>query len=183
MVPQCRWISDQTEFVIICFLLFPCVVSVHAQFMMSAFGSSCISDFVFANCERSVDVLHRFGKFGLQRYDKISLNMTPKARTLFQPLISVPECSTCLIAGMELECQLDTNSWLASFLLVCLCLTRLTTFCNKLIVKQVLWPRIERPMCDGRHFASSPLGESRPFFPLWCPLAVTTTESHLPLQT
>ena len=32
-----------------CYLfIFPCVVSVHARFMMSALGSSCISDFVFA---------------------------------------------------------------------------------------------------------------------------------------
>ena len=93
-------------------------------------------------CERSVDGLHRSGKFW----------------QLFQPLIFVPEYSTCSIAGMELECQfsslpqLDTNRFLASFLLVCLCLT---TFCNKLLVTQVLRPRIARPLCDGRPFASS----------------------------
>ena len=34
-----------------------------------------------------------------------SLNVTLKAHTVFQPLISVPKYSTCLIAGMELECQ------------------------------------------------------------------------------
>ena len=39
---------------------------------------------------------------------------------------------------------------------VCLRLIFLTTFCNKLLVKQAPRPRISRPMCDGRPFASSP---------------------------
>ena len=39
------WTSDQTEFVVV---YFPCVVSVHAQFMMSAEVHSCISSFICA---------------------------------------------------------------------------------------------------------------------------------------
>ena len=53
------------------------------------------------NTERSVDVLHRSGKFWLQSYGKFSLNMTPKVHTLSRPLISVPKCSTCSIAGVR----------------------------------------------------------------------------------
>ena len=47
------------------------------------------------------------------------------------------------------------NSCVASFLLVCLHLIFLTTFCNKWLVKHALRLRIARPMCDGRPFASS----------------------------
>ena len=69
--------------------------------------------FLFANpdhqnTEGSVDDLHRFGKLWLQSYKIFSLNMTPKAMLLFQHLISVPKYSTCLIAGMELECQFSS---------------------------------------------------------------------------
>ena len=37
---------------------------------------------------------------------------------------------------------------------VCLYLICLTTFCNNLLVKQVLRPRIACPLCDGCPFAS-----------------------------
>ena len=64
------------------------------------------------NCERSVDVLHRSGKLWLPSCKKISLKMTPKVHTLFQPLISVPKYSTCLIAGMEWSARFQAcPSW------------------------------------------------------------------------
>ena len=36
-----------------------------------------------------------------------SLTKTPKVHLLFQPSISVLKCSTCMIAGLELVCQLS----------------------------------------------------------------------------
>ena len=44
------------------------------------------------------------GYFGRSR-EPFSLSMTVKVQLLFQPLISAPRYSTCLIAGSKLECQ------------------------------------------------------------------------------
>ena len=50
----------------------------------------------------------------------------------------------------------DTERHEQLFSVISLGVTCLTTFCNKLLVKQVLRPRIARPICDDRLFASSP---------------------------
>ena len=41
-------------------------------------------------------------------------------------------------------------------LLICVFLPFLMMHCNKSSLKPAIWPRIARPMCDGRPFASSP---------------------------
>ena len=50
----------------------------------------------------------------------------------------------------------DTTKCSPSLLLVCVSLIFLMMSCDKSYVKQALWLRITRPMCDGRSFASSP---------------------------
>ena len=75
------------------------------------------------------------------------------------------------------------NSCVASFLLVCLHLLFLTTFCNKWLVKQALRLRIARPMCDGRPFASSPFRRLASQGPFFLAAPSSTTGSHLLLHT
>ena len=52
--------------------------------------------------------------------------------------------------------HLETDSCLILLLLICVFLALLMMHCNKSSLKPALWPRIARPMCDGRPFASSP---------------------------
>ena len=93
------------------------------------------------NGERSVEVLHRFGVFLVTNSETFSVMKTPKVLTLFQPLISEHKFSTCMTVEADFENlftglpQLAWGTGTAS-LLVCL-----STFCNRLSVKQVLRPR------------------------------------------
>ena len=68
----------------------------------------------------------------------------------------------------------DTTKCSLPLLLVCVSLIFLMMSCDKSYVKQALWLRIARPMCDGRSFSSSPfrrLASRGSFFcgvTLWC---------------
>ena len=133
------------------------------------------------SCERSVDGLHRSGKFWqlqevFPEHDTEGTHVVPTIDFRARVLNVFDRRPSNWSASFQACPQLDTNRFLASFLL-CVCLT---TFCNKLLVTQVLRPRIARPLCDGRPFASSPfrrLASRGPFFLcgallLW-PLQVT----------
>ena len=142
--------------------------SVNSPFFVSPRVQFLFVNLDHQNGERSVDVLHRFGKLWLQSYKKFSLSMTPKPLTLFQPLISEHKFSTCMTVETELENQfsglpqLETTTCIV-FLLMYLCLICPSPSCNNLLVKQVLRPTIARPMCDGRPFAAWRV-EALPFY-------------------
>ena len=89
--------------------------------------------------------------------------------------------------GLENVCSnlhhRDTTKCSLPLLLVCVSLIFLMMSCDKSYVKQALWLRIARPMCDGRPVASSPfrrLASRGPFFfcgvTLWCFFAVYLCE-------
>ena len=77
-------------------------------------------------------------------------------------LTSVHKFSVLRIAGTEWGNQysdlllVGTNSCLILLLLICVFLALPMMHCDRLFVKPAVWLRIERPMCDGRLFASSP---------------------------
>ena len=51
--------------------------------------------------------------------------------------------------------HLETNSCFILLLLIFMFLAFLMMCCNRSSLNPVIWPRIARPMCDGRPFASS----------------------------
>ena len=76
--------------------------------------------------------------------------------------------------------HLDRNSCSISLLLTCVNQAFLMMCCDRLFVKHVLRLRIVRPLCDGRLFAVSPPGESRPFFSrLPCVVAFSICKLHV----
>ena len=128
------------------------------------------------NTERLEDVL---GGLGCRSKRTFSLNMTPKAITLSQPLISGHKSLTIVTTETELgnlfsgSPRLGTNKCSMSLLLVC-------TKCQR----SKLSGSESRPMCDGRPFASSPFRRlaSRGFFSSAASLLVSSSGGHPPLQ-
>ena len=62
----------------------------------------------------------------------------------------------------------DTTKCSLPLLLVCVSLIFLMMSCDKSYVKQALWLRIARPMCDGHTFASSPFRRLASRGPSFC---------------
>ena len=131
---------------------------------------------------KSGDVLHRTGKFWLLNFRKFSRIKMQKVTLSCHPLMFNHKPSVYTIAEMELEnrfsdlLHLDTNIYSVSLLLICVNLIFLTWCCDKLL--QAIWLRIARPMCDGRHFASSPfcrLASRGPFF--FCGVALVVLKN------
>ena len=125
--------------------------------------------------------LHHFGMFCLKIYKNCSLKVVLKILSLCPLSMFVHMSPTFTIAetGLENVCSnlhhRDTTKCSLPLLLVCVSLIFLMMSCDKSHVKQPLWLRIARPMCDGRPVASSlfrRLASRGPFFfcgvTLWC---------------
>ena len=106
--------------------------------------------------------LHHFGMFCLKIYKNSSLKVILKVLSwchlsMFEhrsPKFTIAE------TGLENVCSnlhhRDTTKCSLSLLLACVSLMFLMMSCDTSYVKQALWLRIARPMCDGRPFPSSP---------------------------
>ena len=108
--------------------------------------------------------LHHFGRpcLKINSYKNSSLKVISKVISLCLLSMFEHKSSTSTIAetGVENMCSnlhhRDTTKCSLPLLLVCVSLIFLMMSCDKSYVKQALWLRIARPMCDGRRFASSP---------------------------
>ena len=109
----------------------------------------------------------------IKSYKNSSLKVILKVLSLCLLSMFEHRSPTFTIAETEMEnvCSnlhhRDTTKCSLPLLLVCVSLIFLMMSCDKSYVKQALWLRIARPMCDGRPFASSPfrrLASRGPFF-------------------
>ena len=117
--------------------------------------------------------MHHFGKFCPRSYQKSFLNEMFKMLTLSPHLTFVHRSSAFSTAEMEMGNWFsnlhhpDTNSCLILLLLTCANLAFLMMYYDWSFVKPGFPLGILRPTCDGRPFAASPSGESRPPFSMF----------------